>query len=423
MYYDQDAPRLCGIAPGEVDHLDVGFWVRRFEDGTAGILGTFIRKVLAAYDREWLATLDGEATPPVFSKAYVDDQEVKFVRLQPMLYGGNQYVVRDGEGEKVLPEGVAVRFDPPEPRPELPKDSADRLIHTNNRFSQLWFLPASGIGDVPDASQTPAPSTLIGLGQTHVRLDPDTLQVLAETPVGREGEVPNTRRLSGNGQFLVVGLRSNQGNVRDTLILDAATGRELERLPGFQSAGSLAVNHDATILAGCRGGQEIEVRFRGDPPRQPLHLKTSGPLVLHPTLPILIAGSRVTQVWDLSTGTMVGSVRPDEYAQDRAFDPSGRLLWTGAAQRGVVEAFEPSTHALTFMKEIKGEYPGARWIPGPAPRLLVSDAGRTRVWDVNSGKILGRSVLANGINGISPDGRRAYLNARASTETLIWALP
>ncbi len=409
LYYDLDAPAHCGLPPGELTHLDLGFWVRRFEDGTAATLGRYLRRVLAAYDNDWL--VEQEQKPPARFQAtsvWVEGKQAEFVRLQPLLYGGNVFVVRTDAGETTTNGWERVAFSPPVPPPTLSDPrTGDRLLAEP--------LPPGPAFYSPDGAE------LAVFAREAKWFEAEGFTPLRSMTLAGEALRLNRAARTADGALVALAFYNHQdSHGHATLIVDGRTGELRERLDGFVAHQGLAVNQDATIIAGYWGGQEVEVRFRGaadTPVRPPLRLATRGALALHPTLPILISGAHGTEIWDLDTGTRLATLRQSDYASGRAFNADGSRLWTASADGGAVDRFDATAKSLTLERRFPGQYPDGRWLRGGL--LWILDQGVARVVDPTTGKTVGRPVRAGALRAASPDGRALLLDA--GSDTLRWS--
>ncbi|NMO15748.1 hypothetical protein HPC49_03315 [Pyxidicoccus fallax] len=418
LYYRQNVDGLMGIAPGEVDHLDVGFWVRRFEDGTARMLGDFLRKVAQAYDAAWLASVDAGAFKPFMAeKAWIhseyspwrDASQIRYHKTWPKGDGIEHMLGEDPEPTFITHHKL-VRFDPPEPPEEF---------HDTTTGDRLLRLPT----ELRSIFQGPEPRQLVGLMKDSkvFELDPTSLEQRSKLSNHYELEITGVLAMSPDGGFLVAGARRwNNGDSSPRVVIEnMRNGAREEEMYQSLTATTLATSEKAAIVAG-QAGDETEVRFRIQPERERLLLKTRGPLALHPTLPLLVSGEQATELWDLDTGTLVQTFREETPVKQRAFDASGRYLSSFGAKAVYLDTFDAEARKLVAGKKLAAGTPTGQWLPGAQGHLLVHDGSVARVVDAGSGETVGRSVRALGVLGTFHDGK-ALLRGLNGSDAFVWS--
>ncbi|OJH42356.1 hypothetical protein [Cystobacter ferrugineus] len=436
VYYERRVTYVCGIAPGESSPSEVGFWIRRFEDGTAPVLAGSLKRVLSAYDGDWLKSLDPSFAHP--KVAYLGDKAVEYFgarrRTDPARFElvfrdwNDKPVGEDGEQEtpeeQTVPEGDPLWFEEPGSRPEYHDGkTGDRLIRLEVQLRRLFFTE--------DSNQL--------LAIFEDRLDWLNVETM------RSGELVRSARsiptpsgtqvygvvLSRDGLTLAVQYREFMRLVEMNLP-DAEASEKTSRLE-FR-LDPIAINADATILAGFGANQTMEVHFLGAAesperkvvqlPLKPLPLKPSM-IVLHPTLPLLVVGQGQPVLWDLSTGEEIGTAEGDSLS-DEAFDAEGKRLFTVSGEfateddesEGILSRFDPKTRTFTVEKRFKGVRSG-HWLP--KGRLLLREGDVFRVVDGKTFQTVGRPVHADGFSAASPDGRWLLLDLE--DDMLLWSLP
>ncbi|MCY1074110.1 hypothetical protein [Archangium lansingense] len=428
VYYTR-GPHNCGIAPGEVTSLDVGFWIRRFEDGTAPVLAEAIERVLKAYDGEWLKSLE---IHPIWDKvAYLDDgRGVEYLgtrrRTDPARF---EIVYRDwhgqpvGEdGEQETPEEQTVEeygslfFEEPTPSPEFRDEkTGDRLIRLAEPQPRKLFFSEDG-------------KQLLAFSERQVEwLDVETLRSERSVSIPSAPSRVDHVVLSGDGRTFAVKFEEGMrpAGVR---MQDAQTGETTRWLMQLR-LDYVAVNADATLLAGFGPNRTLEAHFlgpEGSPERPVVQLPLeSSQIALHPTRPWLVTGNSKLELWDLSTGEKLGTAEGN-HLWERAFDAEGKRLFAVNEQyregnygrEGVLSRLDPETRAFTVEKRFKGASEG-HWLP--KGRLLLRKGDVFRVVDGKTFQTVGRPVRARYFKAASPDGRWLLLDLE--DDMLLWSLP
>lgn len=380
----------AGQAHKDFDYLDVGFWLRRFDDGTADILGRFLLRVLEGYDAAFkreLEAMEGKWPPPAPSG--------EPPRLPP----------HDG----AIAAEHLVAFDPPWRGVMFDEDAEVLTVVTD------W--------DVRHVSRDDGRVLFAKAFRPRTPVEAWLQDVVAFTP---------------NGRVIAVKPRG----ASSPLVLDARTGEQVEALDDLRQVEALQLNGDATLLAAQVGYSDVAVRrLRGTaavqpdaglaPPAPPdasgvqqesadagqapaeteqvesRTFKSVGRLVgLHPDLPLLFTGSGETvTVWDLKTGKKrlekrvkpirAGALSPDGSTLLLSHEDCFTLMrfearWMELTVRTVIPG--PSFEEVTFRRD--GELAILRSSDGMTRVLSIP---RERTWELWKTRYSGGHVL-----GISP---------------------
>ncbi|MFP2933529.1 hypothetical protein ACLESO_51975, partial [Pyxidicoccus sp. 3LG] len=434
VYYDRKITHHCGIAPGEVNHLDVGFWIRRFEDGTAPVIGDAMRRVLEAYDGEWLKSLE---LMPISDKiVYIEDKPMKYFGVRRVTNPARFFVVYSewpadpgygGEGEEggedeaveapepeeqTIPEDAWVWFEEPTPPPEFrDEQTGDRLIRIPGELRGYLF--------VDEGKQL----LVVHEKRTEWR-DLESLDVKRRED--SRGDIASDVMLTADGRRFLVRLRRGY-EPAGVLLGNASTGEPSDWLT-TNSLRDVAVNADASLFAGAKDGK-WEVTHAAGPERKvvPMPFKAFR-VALHPSLPLLVSSQQSVkklELWDVSTGEQVGTAE-GEHISEGAFAPEGRRLYTWTdeyaegrySSEGMLSRLDPATKTLTVEKRFKGASDG-HWLPGR--RMLLRENNIFRVLDGKTFQTVGRPVHARRFAAASPDGR--WLLLELENDLLLWSLP
>ncbi|MFP2925087.1 WD40 repeat domain-containing protein [Pyxidicoccus sp. 3LG] len=361
----------AGLERRKFDYLDVGFWLRRFEDGTADTLGNFLLHVLEGHDPDFkkeLETLEGKWPPPTSS----------------------------GEPPRVpLHEGPLeaerlVAFDPPWMAAVFNEDGETLTVVTNRDVRRISREDGQVLMGKAYREQPPAP----GLWEQDVA---------AFSPDGS-----------------VIALAAH--GLPRPLLLDARTGEPLEPLEELSRVEAFHFNRAATLLAAQLGYSNVAVLALGEAPvaqqegpdagQAPgrTRLRTfhdAGRLVgLHPDLPLLLTrSSEYLLVWDLETGKLRRKLRVEEPLSGAALAPDGVTL---------LLSYEEHLRQLSFdAKEVELSLGGISMMGLSFTEAVFTRNGRfailrdldgtTRVLDVVKGARRPEGFSGGRVLAISPD--------------------
>lgn len=434
VYYEGKFTHDCGIAPGEVTPLDVGFWIRRVEDGTAPGIGAALKRVMEAYDGEWLESL--ELRPISERVIYIDDQPKEYLGIRRMTdparfvvvyreppgepVPGEEFEQEEGEVKTVAEDNVSWHEEPtPPPPPEFRDEkTGDRLFRLGEWAREYIFLEDG--------------KRLLAIYDKRMdQVDLETLRVERSDSFSARvypGSVDGVVLTPDRRTFLV---RFEDGHRPAGVMLgNARTGESSEWLTRL-TLDDLVVNADASLLVGEVSRGKWEARFRsqdGSPEVKVVSLPIDPDrAALHPSLPLLVAANNSKlEVWDVSTGEKVGMAEGERITEE-AFDAEGRRLFTVSDQyvdgndvfEGILSRLDPETKTFTVERRFKGAT-GGHWLPGG--RLLLHEGFKDfRVVDAKTFQTVGRPVRASSFAAASPDGR--WLLLRTEDDLLLWALP
>ncbi|HEY3445381.1 MAG TPA: hypothetical protein VGK67_03410 [Myxococcales bacterium] len=434
LFEKTDSLRAFGISGCELRDLDLGFWVRRIEDGTAPMLGGFLKKVVAAYDADWLAALGEKLQPFARTTGWVGADPVQLVKK------GAAWVLEEGGGS-VDPCARQFRADPPEKAPVTFDDA-----RTGDRFVRKEALAAAwaseGGGDVAftaDSKQL----VVAGYQQIHW-VDVETLQEVRSAPL-TPGTGPARRRVPK----VVAGRSALVRPVQEGLteIIDLKTGGVLAKFGGFVAA---AYDGGATVMASLepRKGEQpgrIEVRYRsGDTDwattQIALPAETFEEVKVHPSGEVVFANQTSAtgpaktgfKAWDVGSGER----RPDldlPGVSRFSLSPGGSRLCRPDEGKGEVMLEWIDAAEGHRAPEPKKRWPGKDCLWLTNDRLLVqSEPGGIQsvlqVLDVATGKPVGRPIripswdLKESFRDYSPDGRWLLLEDPKRKTMLFWSL-
>lgn len=424
-----DSLRAFGIGPCEVRDADLGFWIRRIDDGTAPLLGAFLEKLVREYDAEWLAALGDKPQPFAATSGWAGADPAQLVKK------GASYVIEDG-GETVDPCTRQFRADPPEKKPAVFDDAktGDRLVR-REALGGGWASEANGLV----AFSADSKQLLVTGPDKLYWVDLATLQ-----------EARSAALSKGNGRSprVVAGRAAIVRPVEEggTEILDARSGGVLARFEGF-----VATDFDAgpTVMARLvRGANEasgrLEVRYRtGDSGWATTNISLPAErfeeVKVHPSGEVVFvrqASARAPdrtgfKAWDVGSGERRGDLDLPEV--DRfSFSPNGARLCRPAPGKAEVMLEWIDVAEGHRAPDPKKRWPGkdCRFVTGE--RLLVQSeqAGSPHVlqlFDVASGNPVGRPVnagwdLETAFRDLSPDGRTLLLQDPNRHALSFWSL-
>ncbi|MGC4122939.1 MAG: hypothetical protein QM765_51895 [Myxococcales bacterium] len=244
VYEQTDTLRALGIAPCELRAADLGFWVRRIDDGTAVVLGEFLEKVVAAYDGEWLSALSDPLQPFTATTGWAGGDPVQIVKK-----GARWTLEENGQTFDACARGF--RADPPEKAPASFADerTSDRLVR--RLAAGPWAEASLVVGFTADSKQ------LVTVEDEQLYfVDAATLQVARTASLPRATAL-SARWLSHRGTLL----RTVQEGWSE--LFDGASGAALGKFGGFVVGD---VDEGATVMARLspKKGDEagsLEVRY------------------------------------------------------------------------------------------------------------------------------------------------------------------
>jgi WD40 repeat protein/tetratricopeptide (TPR) repeat protein len=229
---------------------------------------------------------------------------------------------------------------------------------------------------------------------------------------------------SPDGRWVLTG-----GTDRSARLWEAATGREVRRLPHKGTVNDVAFSPDGgTVLVSGDGVLRFHAADTGQPIGEPLYQRSYwcggrfGPDGR--SLLVFSAGSQGTQLWEAPRGRLLCPPLPHPSPVTAlALSPDGRTLLSGSSDpsRGEVQQWElpagkpigPALPHGTVSLVVFGP-------DGKTLRTLGTDAHGTavRVWDRTTGAPLGRPVLiheALTCFALSADGRALVVGTEKGT--------
>lgn len=405
LFCELDGLGSFGVAPGELTSRDLGFWVRRFEDGTAPILGAFMQRVLEAYDPHWLRQSARAAR--VTKRVYFGDVAATLVGLKPGEFlWPNAVILRDGEEEQETVPWDGIRADPPTRAGTsfADKDTGDRLVAELPVDFQFERVSPDG------------KNVIVVERDSLIWLDLKTLEERRRVPIpfanpGANASIRSVT-LDPSGTLLVI--RGGEASA----VVDALTGEVKANLPGFVA---LDASRGAKVLVGLVGSLPVVQTIGPDRKyKEQALLGQYDAMRIHPTGNLLFGRVGHLPVWHAwESGKRKPSADPNGVA-DFAFSPDGARLCQ-------VEMDGTVTAATFDLRAGKPKpIPGRRWsgrdcewlapnrlvvhstlgeddrfvLPWGAPFLDVHT-----VVDPESGAVIGRPLQIDWFRGGSPDGK------------------
>ncbi|WPB74191.1 WD40 repeat domain-containing protein [Archangium violaceum] len=395
-----------GIARGHFDFLDVGFWLRRLEDETAGVLGAFLLRVLQDYDSDFKKELDAlvgkwpaTAQPPPGALPRPEPHEGPLVP---------EHLVT------VDPDWKAAAFD---------EDGEALSVVTATDFRRL--SQAEGKVLVQKALPQPDPS---------------------------KPWSPKYAAFSLDGSVVAVALSKPDGiGERKVYLLDARTGEQLEALGELDKAWNFHLSRDGGLLAAELGNPNVVVRVLRDmpsaqepagqpdagqepdagqasaapaPPKLRTLEKAGGLVGLHPDLPLLFTrADTALKLWDVETGQVRLEQRVKKRIVSAALSPDGSTLFLGHEDGASLMSFDSQEERLTSRATLTGlSYPEGVFTRDGELCIVRSADGTTRVLDVAKGKPRPSGVHGSKLLAVSPDGELLLQKAPGDGELLLYSL-
>lgn len=390
-----------GLARRYFDPLDVGFWLRRFEDETAGVLGTFLLRVLDGYD-------------PAYKK-----------ELQ----------AKEGKWPAMDPRGTP--SEPPRPPLHEGPLAADRLIAVDATWKGVTFDEDGQTLSVVTATDFRRISRADGravLQKALPELEPPRPQLASNVAFSQDRSVVAVAFYEPDGK-----------KPFPVCILDATTGERLKLLVDVRTSQTVYLNRDGSLLAAQVPSSGIMVRALGDTPaategegtpdagqdaatpegpKARTLTKTGWLAGLHPDQPLVFTWSGTTvTVWDADTGEARFEQRMKKPITSGALSPDGSTLFLGHEEGASLVHFDADEGRLSpgaTLKELS--YPSGVFAPGGELIIVRSSGGAMRMLEVSKGKLWPGGVHGERILAISPDEELLLLKAPGEGELLLYAM-
>ncbi|WNG36651.1 hypothetical protein F0U61_25465 [Archangium violaceum] len=373
-----------GLARRQFDPLDVGFWLRRFEDETAGILGAFLLRVLDGYDpayKKELQALEGKWPP-------MEPRGTPSERVRPPLHEGPLVADRL---IAVDPTWRAVAFD---------EDGQTLSVVTDTDFRRISRADGQVL-----------------LQKALPQLEPPRPQKLSSATFSQDGSV-----------LALAFYDSDALKDLPVCLLDAKTGERLELLEDVRTLQAVHLNRDGSLLAVELPSSDIVVRAIGGAPaeaekevegapdagqdsatpavaRVRTIMKKGRLAGLHPDSSLLFAwaDTKVT-VWDTEGGEARFEQRVKKRITSAALSPDGSTLFLGHEDGASLVHFDVDEGRLSPGATLKGlSFPRGVFTQSGELVVVNTTDGATRVLEVSKGKFWPGGVQGRRVLAISPD--------------------
>ncbi len=243
-----DLDRDAGLCRNRFDPLDVGFWLRRFDDGSAPVLGRALDRVLGDYDPKFKKELDdmrpdGANWPP------------------PKPAPGDLQGAPPGEEPPSCAQPPA---SPPYGADYKGPLEGDRVVSFASAHDQIDRPLAAAFDADGETLSVASAEALVRRKRANARLVSTTPLRSATLAVHRAPV------FSKDGRRLAVGTFDERKKPFDAgacsvRVLDTSSGAVIESFPGLRYDGALALNEDGSLLAYSVEGGGVAVRRPGAP--------------------------------------------------------------------------------------------------------------------------------------------------------------
>ncbi len=348
--------------------LEVGFWVRRIEDGTAPVLSAFLQRISSELGRP---PSDGEPLPELEVDPAVPLSGDRMFRVSKSSWSAAEFAPNGEYLAHIGLQGLQLR-----------SSKSGEIFYTKKLAAPGWW------------------------------------EKLAYSSHGKVIAAAVSAKLKGQ-----------KGHV---YLFDAESGEQLSDCGGDADYFfiDLAFSHDdkhlvaRTIKHGLRiweVGDPCTGIAVGMPPGSKANRAFNFPMAVHPKRPLLVmARNDALVVYDMEKKTETEVARRKDVRELR-FSPAGHNLLVATDQRLFIETFNISTGQLSGAQTIDQRSSGSRWLPSSDTVVFLSrDDGLAYVWKVGADQQRAR-YAGSEILTVSPD-RKTLVMREGLQDIKLWAL-